>query len=198
MESIDIATKLIGGLATIFGIALTLSHLLAQKSTGKIKKYEIYKELKSHFDDSPEKNFPLMCVALDCLIDRKLTLDESKWFITTPHAFKYLKAYSDQSKYIEISEKKDCFVYKNKYSSKLSRLLEYVQYLTIYIILASLGIISITLTNINSEHLSTSLIGYVLGGILILLGIMALLQNGHLRDTKSTTKHKFFPLRNIN
>ncbi|MCK7634444.1 hypothetical protein L5M43_03820 [Shewanella sp. SW36] len=197
MEYIDIVTKLIGGLAAIFGIALTLSHLFAQKSTGRLKKFEIYKEIKTYLDEPSDKNFPVICVAFSCLISRNLTLDESKWFINTPHAFNHLKAYSDQARYIEISEKKDSFRYVEKYSRNSARLYEHIKLIGAYILSASIGIIIMMVTHSKSDNFFISFMGYLFGGVFIFLGIVALLQDGHLSSARSTIKHKFKPFNRV-
>jgi hypothetical protein len=39
--------------------------------------------------------------------------------------------------------------------------------------------------------------GYLFGGIFIFLGIVALLQDGHLSSARSTIKHKFKPFNRV-
>lgn len=190
---LDVVLKLITGVGAIFGIALTLSHLFAQKSTGKLKKYEMFKELRTYLDDSPDKNFPAICAAVSCLSKRELTLEEVTWFISTPRAFGYLKAYSDQARYIEISEQMDSFRYSEKYSSRTARNLEHLGLIIAYVILASIGLMITMFTQTKAETLPVSIFGYTFGGALVLFGILALLQREHLSNTNSTVKLKFDP-----
>ncbi|WP_351123979.1 hypothetical protein [Shewanella sp. T24-MNA-CIBAN-0130] len=188
---LDVVSKLITFVGAIFGIALTISHLLAQKSTGKLKKFDIFKEIKTYLDDSPDKNFSAICVAINCICKRELTLQEVKWFILTPHAFDYLKAYSDQERYIELSENMDSFRYSGKYQSETVRNIEYLVLVLAYIILASIGVSICIFTQSKVETFIMSISGYIFGIIFIIFGVMALIQKGHLSSSKSTVKRKF-------
>jgi hypothetical protein len=188
---LDVVSKLITFVGAIFGIALTISHLLAQKSTGKLKKFDIFKEIKTYLDDSPDKNFSVICVAINCICKRELTLQEVKWFILTPHAFDYLKAYSDQERYIELSENMDSFRYSGKYQSETVRKIEYLVLVLAYIILASIGVSICIFTQSKVETFIMSISGYIFGIIFIIFGVMALIQKGHLTSSKSTVKRKF-------
>lgn len=118
MENFDFFLKIISGVAAILGIVLTLSHIYGQKHTGKVKKYEIYKDLKKYLDDPSNKDFSAICAAFNCIIKRKITLEECTWFVKTPNAFNYIEDYCRQENYIEISERKDSFIYSGKFKKK--------------------------------------------------------------------------------
>lgn len=189
----EIILKLMTGVGAIFGIALTTSHLLANKSTGKLKRYEIFKELNCYLDDSPEKNFPMICAAVSCVSRRRLTLKEIRWFIKTPHAFDYMKPYSDQARYIELSKNMNSFKFSGKYSNRSARKLEHIGLIAIYIVLASIGLTITILTQAKVSTLPLIALGYAIGGTFILFGIMSLLQSEHLKSASSTVKHNFSP-----
>ncbi|WP_350431350.1 hypothetical protein ABIS04_13200 [Shewanella sp. H8] len=188
---LDAVLKLISGFGAIFGIPLTITHLLTYKNSGKLKRYEIFKEIKGYLADYNSKSYPVICAAINCISKRELTLDEVKWFIDTPHAFEYIKAYSDQERYIEISEKMDSFRYSDKYSSKAVRNLEHLKLATAYVILSGIGVFILLLTQSQAEMFLIAISGYISGVICIFFGVMMLIQKGHLTSSKLTVERKF-------
>lgn len=194
---IDIILKIIAGIATIFGIFQTVSTLHNNRENKKSKNLEIYKKVKDLLNKKPVKNYAEMCAALNCLIRRELSLEEIKWFIYTPNAFRYLQAYCSQARYIEISEKKDSFKYNEKFSSKKSRILEQAVLVAAYGLLTSMGLFILLLTYSLIEWPVYIILAIILGIALIVFGVLALMQGERLRDTNSTMKLKFVTIETL-
>lgn len=126
---------ILGGIA---GISMSLHSYLSNKLSNSIKEYEIYKEVSLLLDnDCSSENLASIHVALSCIISRELSVDEIKWFIKTPCAFKYIKDFSTQVNYLEISENNLGFSFKDKYKFKKSRVLEILKLLGLYMVLGS-------------------------------------------------------------
>ncbi|PKG78248.1 hypothetical protein CXF80_07905 [Shewanella sp. Actino-trap-3] len=187
----EIILKLITGVGAIFGIALTLSHLFAQKSTGKLKKYEIFKEIKELIEINEPLNYSTACVALGCLVKRELSLLEIKWFINTPNAFKYLYSFSQQGQYIKISNDGKSFVFKEKYVSWKSRLFEATKLFSLYSLLAFVGIYTAIFGLLHSDMKSDLIFLCTIGLGLVLFGLFFLNQLVILSSTKHLLKQKF-------
>ncbi|MCH4293804.1 phage holin family protein [Shewanella sp. 3B26] len=151
----------------------------------------MYKEIKELLKKSPVKNYAEICAALSCLIQRELSLNEIKWFIDTPNAFKHLQTYCSQARYIEISENGVCFKYKEKFSSKRRRVIEQAVLVIAYGVLTSIGLIILLLTYSLAEWPAYIILSVILGIAFIVFGILALIQSERLRDTNSTIKLNF-------
>ncbi|MEL4484774.1 phage holin family protein [Shewanella algae] len=188
---IDIIFKVIAGTATIFGIFQTISTLHNNRENKKSKNFETYKRVKDLLSKQPINNYAEMCAALNCLIRRELSLDEIKWFIDTPNAFRHLQTYCSQARYIEISENGDSFKYNKKLSNKKSRMLEQASLIFAYGVLTSVGLVILLLTYSLIEWSVYVILAIIFSVALIVFGVLALIQGERLRDTKSTMKLKF-------
>lgn len=193
MEYMKDIASILGVLVAIAGLALTPHTLISNKLSNHIKEYEIYKEVKKLLEESDNsKNLASMQVALSCIISRELTLAEIRWFIHTPCAFKHLRDYSTQARYLEISDNQSGFCFKDKYAPKKSRRLESFQ-LAICYGLFGVGSAAILIYGHLFELPSPLLI--ILYGFSVALGILAfamLRQGMALSDTGRMIKRVVF------
>jgi hypothetical protein len=180
----DIGT-IVAILAGVAGIVIALHTYLSNKLSNSIKEYEIYKEVRDQLElgDSNE-NLSSMQVALSCIISRVLTLDEIRWFIQIPTAFKHIKDYSTQANYIKISDDSSGFSFNEKYSSKKSRRLEKATLFGLYMALGVIAAVIFIYGHLFPLQTPALIFLYGLGGISSFLALVFLKLLIAFSDTK--------------
>lgn len=113
---------------------------ISNRLSNRIKEYDIYKEVKQLLEENQDnRNLASIQAALRCIISKELTLDEIKWFIKTPNAFKHIRYYSAQARYLTISKNQSGFSRVEKYNNWWSRMLERLQIMFVYIFSGTLS-----------------------------------------------------------
>lgn len=130
----EIIIKIITTLGGIIGLAIAFNTLILNKLNKSIKTYELYKNLKALSSvNYPNNNLAEINVILSCLTSKNLTLEEVKWFVNTPNAYKYIEQFGRLNRYIEISETEDSFSFKGKYKLRINRVIEFGAFFLLYI-----------------------------------------------------------------
>lgn len=144
MEYWDDLGKVIGILVGIATVAIAMHTFISNKLNNRIKEYEIYKEVRQLLEENQDnRNLASIQVALRCIISRELTLNEIVWFIKTPNAFKYIRNYSAQARYLTISKEQSGFSRLEKYNNWWSRMFERLQIMFFYICLGTISAVSL-------------------------------------------------------
>lgn len=128
MQYVEEIGAILGTLVAVSALAIKTHTFISNRLSNRIKEYEIYKIVRELLERGESKeNLAAMQVALSCIISRELTLNEIRWFIYTPYAFKHLRDYSTQARYLEVSENQSGFCFKGEYTTRRTRLLESFQ-----------------------------------------------------------------------
>ncbi|MFG7353189.1 hypothetical protein ACGMNB_19650 [Shewanella oncorhynchi] len=185
MEYIKDLASVLGILAAIAGLSLTTHTLISNKLSNRIKEYEIYKELSGLLKKGAScQNLASMLVALSCIISRELTLDEIRWFVQTPSAFRHIKDYSAQANYLKISDDSSGFSYKEKYTHKKTRWLEIVSLFGLYIVLGVIAAVIFVYGNLSQLQTPLLIFLYGFGAISAFLALVFLKLLIAFSDTK--------------
>ncbi|OBT10373.1 hypothetical protein A9267_05710 [Shewanella sp. UCD-FRSSP16_17] len=151
----EIFIKILTILGGITGLVLAFNTLISRKLDKDIKNYELYKSLKMLSSvEEPSSNLSEINVILNCITSINLTIDEVKWFIETPNAYKYIEQYGRLNRYIEVSNNKDSFIFKGKYKSKTKRNFEFCIFFLLYLSFGGLSVF-LFLESITTNDSST-------------------------------------------
>lgn len=180
----DIGT-IVAILAGVAGIVIALHTYLSNKLSNRIKEYEIYKEVRDQLElgDSNE-NLSSMLVALSCIMSRELTLDEIRWFVQTPSAFRHIKDYSAQANYLKISDDSSGFYYRERYTQKKTRWLEIVSLFGLYIVLGVIAAVIFVYGHLSQLQTPLLIFLYGFGAISAFLALVFLKLLIAFSDTK--------------
>ncbi|GGQ33766.1 hypothetical protein [Shewanella litoralis] len=190
MEQLNDITIFISMIVTVAGLAKTIHYFRTSKFAKEVKKYEIFKEVKILIEEDEVSNLPIISMAIQCLSKRDMTLEEIKWFIYTTNSSKHLRTYSEQKQFITIATDNKSFVFKEKYSSLKSRILELCKLLALYSIIAGYGFYIIAGFSASVE-LDMVIIYGSIAATCIIIGLFFLLKFFILIDAHKTIKHRF-------
>jgi hypothetical protein len=131
---------ILGVLTAIAALAIKFHTYTSNKLSNNIKEYEIYKEVRDLLILSEgDVDLASIHVALSCIISRELSIEDIKWFVHTPCAFKHIRDFSSQERYLNISDTQTGFDFKKSYLAKKTRVYEGIVLFLSYTFFGTLG-----------------------------------------------------------
>lgn len=177
-------------LTLVVGIPLLVSRIRTSSITYQSINLEHFEKLRELCGNDARANLAQLKVGFGSIIKGHLTPKEVEWFLYIPNAYSYLKKYDGCSRFLEIDTYNHKFIWRDKYSTKFSRISMKLILFLLYMVLVTVGVyIFIALDNLFSLFgLALSILFVGVGIIFIFLGAIALLFNLKMGDAKELTK----------
>lgn len=193
MDYVKEILMILGVLTTIAALVIKFHTYTSNKLSNSIKEYEIYKEVRDVLALSENGvDLASIQVALGCIISRELSIEEIKWFINTPCAFKHIRDYSAQERYLNISDTQTGFDFKKSYLAKKTRVYEGIALFLSYTFFGTLGAVIFIYGHLLNIPIFLQIILYGFGVVSWVIALAMLHLGMILSDTERMIKRASF------